>query len=58
MILRNFFETLRRSRRLNIRTEDDDEMNWNDFSLDNAMRGLEDDNMPEYFLDDLKERWS
>ena len=30
---------------------------WNQFSLDQAMRGLENDGLPEYSLSDMKERW-
>ncbi len=30
---------------------------WNDFSLTQAMRGLEDDDTPEYTEADLKEKW-
>lgn len=30
---------------------------WGDFSLTQAMRGLEDDGMPEYTNADLKEKW-
>lgn len=33
----------------------DDE--WNRFSLNQAMRGLEHDDMPEYTDADLKEKW-
>ena len=31
---------------------------WNDFSLSQAMQGLEDDDMPEYGEADLKEKWA
>lgn len=30
---------------------------WTDFSLTQAMRGLEDDDTPEYAEADLKEKW-
>ncbi len=30
---------------------------WTDFSLTQAMRGLEDDDTPEYTEADLKEKW-
>ena len=30
---------------------------WSDFSLTQAMRGLEDDDTPEYTEADLKEQW-
>ncbi len=30
---------------------------WNQFSLQQAMRGLEDDNLPEYTEADLVEKW-
>ena len=33
------------------------EQEWSKFSLAQAMRGLEDDDMPEYTDADLKERW-
>jgi len=36
------------------RTEDDE---WSYFAFSQAMRGLEDDDMPEYTDADLKERW-
>ncbi|MDQ3022244.1 MAG: hypothetical protein M3R36_16975 [Bacteroidota bacterium] len=44
--------------KVNINTVEVHENSWSDFSLKNAMRGLEDDNMPKYSLDDLKEKWS
>lgn len=31
--------------------------NWNQFSLEQAMQGLEDDNLPEYTEEDLLEKW-
>lgn len=34
------------------------ERDWNGFSLDQAMRGIEDDDMPEYGEADLKEKWA
>ncbi len=34
-----------------------DENEWNEFSLAQAMRGLEDDDMPEYTEADLIEKW-
>jgi hypothetical protein len=30
---------------------------WNQFSLSQAMKGLENDGMHEYDLSDIKERW-
>ena len=30
---------------------------WSDFSIGQAMQGLEDDNLPEYTEQDLKEKW-
>ncbi len=30
---------------------------WSRFSLEQAMQGLEDDNLPEYTEQDLKEKW-
>ena len=36
---------------------DDEEKRWEDFSLNQAMKGLEDEEMPEYTEADLKERW-
>jgi hypothetical protein len=30
---------------------------WNQFSLSQAMKGLENDGMHEYGLSDMKERW-
>ena len=30
---------------------------WSEFSLAQAMRGLEDDDLPEYTDADLKEKW-
>lgn len=30
---------------------------WNKFSLDQAMRGLEKDDMPDYYVSDLKEKY-
>jgi len=30
---------------------------WNQFSLERAMRGLENDNLPEYTETDLIEKW-
>jgi hypothetical protein len=30
---------------------------WNQFSLEQAMRGLENDNLPEYSESDLIEKW-
>jgi hypothetical protein len=35
-----------------------DEREWKDFSLTQAMQGLEDDDMPEYGEADLKEKWA
>lgn len=38
--------------------ENQNELNsWNSFSLENAMKGLEDDQLPEYTEEDLKEKW-
>ena len=36
-------------------TPQSDEGNWNDFSLASAMRGMEDETVPEYANTDLKE---
>ncbi len=36
----------------------DEESNWSDFSLSQAMSGLEDDDLPEYTDADLKEKWA
>jgi len=30
---------------------------WNSFSIQSAMKGLEDDKLPEYTENDLKEKW-
>ncbi len=30
---------------------------WSHFSIDQAMKGLEDDGLPEYTEEDLKEKW-
>jgi Protein of unknown function (DUF2281) len=30
---------------------------WNHFSLNQAMQGLEDDDLSDYSLSDIKERW-
>jgi Protein of unknown function (DUF2281) len=35
----------------------DGEQEWSKFSLAQAMRGLEDDDMPEYTDADLKDKW-
>ena len=37
------------------RQKENDE--WSDFSIGQAMQGLEDDNLPEYTEEDLKEKW-
>jgi hypothetical protein len=37
------------------RQQENDE--WSHFSLEQAMQGLEDDNLPEYTEEDLKEKW-
>jgi len=38
--------------------EHQDELNnWNSFSLENAMKGIADDQLPEYSEKDLKEIW-
>jgi hypothetical protein len=34
-----------------------DNNEWSHFSLEQAMQGLEDDNLPEYTERDLKEKW-
>lgn len=34
-----------------------EDQEWNHFSLDQAMKGLENDNLPEYTEADLKEKW-
>ena len=36
---------------------DQENQSWNKFSLEQAMRGLEDDNLPEYTEADLIEKW-
>jgi hypothetical protein len=35
-----------------------DDKAWKEFSLTQAMQGLEDDDMPEYAEADLKEKWA
>jgi hypothetical protein len=35
----------------------DEDNEWFNFSLSSAMKGLEDDTMPEYSVEDLKEKW-
>ncbi len=35
----------------------EEEQEWNDFSLASAMRGLEDDEFPEYTDKDFIEKW-
>jgi hypothetical protein len=37
------------------RQQNNDE--WSKFSVEQAMEGLEDDNLPEYTERDLKEKW-
>ena len=37
------------------RQQENDE--WSHFSLEQAMQGLEDDGLPEYTEQDLKEKW-
>jgi len=39
------------------RSFDQENDEWNQFSLEQAMKGLEDDNLPEYTEADLIERW-
>jgi hypothetical protein len=34
-----------------------EEEQWSEFSLSEAMRGLEDEDLPEYTEADLKEKW-
>ena len=36
---------------------DQENQGWNQFSLEQAMRGLENDNLPEYTEADLIEKW-
>ena len=36
---------------------DQENQAWNQFSLEQAMRGLEEDNLPEYTEADLMEKW-
>ncbi|MBI4412304.1 MAG: DUF2281 domain-containing protein [Deltaproteobacteria bacterium] len=46
---------------LNSRKKQDSEAmekEWSAFSLSSAMRGMEDENIPEYDLPDLKEKFS
>lgn len=35
----------------------DEEGQWSEFSLTQAMRGMEDEDAPDYTEADLKERW-
>lgn len=35
----------------------DEDKQWSDFSLSQAMKGLENDDLPEYTEADLKEKW-
>lgn len=35
-----------------------DTQSWNKFSLDQAMKGLEKDDLPEYYESDLKEKYA
>ena len=39
------------------RSCDQENDEWNQFSLEQAMKGVEDDNLPEYTEADLVERW-
>ncbi len=51
----DFVEFLRtRAEEEDARTE---ELEWSRFSMEQAIRGMEDDEFPEYTEDDLKERW-
>lgn len=36
---------------------DDEKKQWTEFSLNQAMKGLEDEEIPEYTEADLKEKW-
>lgn len=38
--------------------EEMDIQRWNKFSLEQAMQGLENDEIPEYFESDLKEKYA
>jgi len=46
-----------REKLLKIIEQIDEDNEWFNFSLSSAMKGLEDDTMPEYSVDDLKEKW-
>ena len=35
-----------------------DVSDWNNFSLESAIKGLDDSELPEYSENDLKEKWS
>ena len=37
--------------------KDDENKQWSEFSLNQAMRGMEDENTPDYTEADLKEKW-
>ncbi|MGI8668983.1 MAG: DUF2281 domain-containing protein [Aridibacter sp.] len=37
--------------------EADEDKQWSDFSLAQSMKGLENDELPEYTEEDLKEKW-
>ncbi len=51
----DFVEFLRtRAEEEDARTE---ELEWSRFSMEQVIRGMEDDEFPEYTEDDLKERW-
>ncbi len=51
----DFVEFLRtRAEEEDARTE---ELEWSRFSMEQAIRGMEDDEFPVYTEDDLKERW-
>jgi hypothetical protein len=50
-----FLNSLIESQNEYYRQQENDE--WSRFSLAQAMQGLEDDNLPEYTEQDLKEKW-
>lgn len=45
------------SQKANRRNADGEDERWAEFSLSQAMRGLEDEDFPEYTEADLKEKW-
>ena len=51
----NFLDSLIESQHEYDRQQENDE--WSQFSLEQAMQGLEDANLPEYTEQDLREKW-